>query len=480
MEQFHTAVKNALKRHNITTYKLSEISGIDRSLLVKITKGQRSITPQKLDYLLKFMDLTADEDEEIRLAYIDMNFGINKFNEYSDIFIYDNSGITSDNSDSNAIELSVNFTEPVTDFNSYNELIRSLYAVTAYEAKNDGKKRIYTNLDASITRDLFDSLPKNAGDIDIKQIITADADSDYSKIIKSAVEFMIKGYKIYYSHVNSDISKRADIVFPYYYVTDELCVLTDASMTSGFVAKNKKFADTYAKKISAAANEMKSIVALTQNIMDVKSTMLELIPYSDKTMTSMEFDLCVTFFMTLDMWEQIAKPDVPNRNYLRDTTYEYYQALLHSKKRLFMLHSYEGMEKFTRDGIVFQMPAEYAYPLTLENRAQIYRNLIEYYKKDEHEIHISKKNVFKNKIAIDITDKYSDRKQVVSNLYGFLTNFVGNTIISIDDTEINNEIIDFSRYMAVSPYFYSKEESLNILSQELSKLEYIIKDNQNK
>ena len=161
MEQFHTAVKNALKRHNITTYKLSEISGIDRSLLVKITKGQRSITPQKLDYLLKFMDLTADEDEEIRLAYIDMNFGINKFNEYSDIFIYDNSGITSDNSDSNAIELSVNFTEPVTDFNSYNELIRSLYAVTAYEAKNDGKKRIYTNLDASITRDLFDSLPKN-------------------------------------------------------------------------------------------------------------------------------------------------------------------------------------------------------------------------------------------------------------------------------------------------------------------------------
>ena len=126
------------------------------------------------------------------------------------------------------------------------------------------------------------------------------------------------------------------------------------------------------------------------------------------------------------------------------------------------------------------MPAEYADPLTVENRARIYRNLIEHYKKDEHEIHISKKNVFNNKIAIYITDKYSDRKQVVSNLYGFLTNFIGNTNISINDTEINNEIIDFAHYIAVSPYFYSKEESLDILAQELSKLEYIIKDNQSK
>lgn len=480
MEQFQTALNNALKRHDITLYKLSEVTGIDRTYLVKLKNGQRNITPQKLNEFLKFMDLTVEEDEEIRLAYIDMNFGLNKFNKYMDIFISDNSDMMSKKSDTNAIELSAEFIDPVTDFDSHNELIRALYAVTSYEAKSDGDKRIYTNIDTSITRDLFDSIPKKDGDIDIKQIITTAVDSDFSNTIKSAVEFMLKGYKIYYCHTNSDISKRADIIFEYFYVTSELCVFTDSSMTSGFVAKNKKFADTYARKISAAANEMNSIVSLTQDIMDVKNQMIKLIPYSDKTTTTVEYDLCVTFFLTLDMWEQIAKPDVPNRTYLRVSTYKYYQSLLQTQKHSFMLHSYEGIEKFTNDGIVFQMPAEYADPLTVENRARIYRNLIEHYKKDEHEIHISKKNVFNNKIAIYITDKYSDRKQVVSNLYGFLTNFIGNTNISINDTEINNEIIDFAHYIAVSPYFYSKEESLDILAQELSKLEYIIKDNQSK
>ncbi len=480
MENFQTALKDALKRHDITLYKLSELTGIDRTYLVKLTKGQRNITPQKLNELLKFMDLTVEEDEEIRLAYIDMNFGLNKFNKYMNIFISDNNDTTTVVSDSNAIEISAEFTEPVTDFDSYNEFIKALYAVTSYEGESGENKRIYTNIDASITRDLFDSISKKAGNIDIKQIMTKVADSDYSNIIKSAVEFMLKGYKIYYCHTNSDLSKRADIIFPYFYVTSELCVFTNSSMTSGFVAKNKKFADTYARKISAAANEMKSIVSLTQDILDIKNSMLKLIPYSDKTRICVEYNLCVTLFMTLDMWEQIAKPDVPNRTYLRDSTYKYYQSILHTQKHSFTLHSYEGIEKFTNDGIVFQMPTEYAEALTVENRAKIYRNLIEHYKKDEHEIHISKKNVFNNKIAIDITDKYSNRKQVVSNLFGFLTNFFGNTNISINDTEINNEIIDFTHHIAVSPYFYSKEESLNILSQELSKLEYIIKDNQSK
>lgn len=476
LEQFQTAVKQALKRHNITVYRLSEITGIERTHLLKIINGQRTVTPQKLDAILKAIDPTEDENEEIRLAYIDMNFGLEKFNNYTELFISNKKSGEKSGSDSDGVEISVEFTEPVTRFASRNELIKSLYTVTAYETANAENKRIYTNIDESITRDIFDSLPKNRGDYDIKQIISARSGSDYSKTVKTSVEFMLKGYKIYYSRANSDIEKRRDIIFPYYYVTDELCLFASGDLSCGFVAKNRRFADIYAGQILSAIEGMTSIVSISQNIMDVKNNLMKVIPYTEKTSYTIESDLCITFFMTIDMWDQIAKPDVPNRNFLRDTTYEYYQAIKKAQKSTLVIHSYEGTQKFTNDGIVFQMPAEYADPLTVENRAKIYKSMIEYYSDDSHDFRLSKEGVFSNKIAVDITDKYSDRKHVISYLYSYLTNFTGNANISIDDTDINNELIDFMNYLIASPYFYSKEESLNLLKEEMTKLEYKIRE----
>lgn len=120
-----------MKRHNITVYRLSEITGIERTHLLKIINGQRTVTPQKLDAILNAIDPTEDENEEIRLAYIDMNFGLEKFNNYTELFISDRKKREKSVSDSDGVEISVEFTEPVTRFSSRNELIKSLYAVTA-------------------------------------------------------------------------------------------------------------------------------------------------------------------------------------------------------------------------------------------------------------------------------------------------------------------------------------------------------------
>lgn len=477
VEQFQSVIKQVLKKHNITVYRLSELTGIERTHLLKILNGQRRITPQKLDAVINAIDATEKEDNEIRLAYIDMNFGLEKFNNYAELFLSSKNVPGVGGCDSDGVEISVEFTEPVTRFSSYNELIRALYAVTAYETAENSERRIYTNIDEAITRDIFDSLPQNRGNIDIRQIISARSRSDYSKTVKTAIEFMFKGYKIYYSKGASDMTANFDIIFPYYFITNELSVFASSDLTNGFVAKNRRFADIYAGQILSAAEQMTSIVSLSNNIMDIKNSIIQIIPYTDKTQYSIEFDLCVTLFMTLDMWDQIAKPDVPNRNFLRDTTYEYYQALKNSHKKILFIYSYDGMQKFTNEGVVFQMPAEYADPLTIENRAEIYKSMIEFYSTDEHEFRLVKKDLFKNRIAVDITDKYSDRKHVLSFLSSYISSFTGNANISITDTDINNEMIDFFDYLTVSPYCYSKEKSLSLLKEELTKLEYKIRGN---
>lgn len=470
MEQFQTAVKNALKRHNITVYRLSEITGIERSHLVKIVNGQRGISPQKFELLLKSMNLTPDEDKEIRLAYIDMNFGIDKFNEYLNIFLFDEDTkpeIRTPDEDKTAF----NFTGNITNLNTHTGIINALYAVTKQETKQNGKKRLYTNIDATLTVKIFDSVKDNITETDIKQIITSKSDLDYSKTVKSAVEFMLKGYKIYYSGSDSDIENRPDIVFPFYFITSELCIFADENLTHGFSIKNKKLADTYAKRISYSTDKMTSIVSLTQNVMDIKNGQLKNIRYKDKTSIIMEFFLCAPIFMTLEMGEQITKNEIPNRKFLIDSTYEYYQALRMSQKNSIRIHSYEGIRDFTDRGMVSYLPEECINPLEAESRIKVYKTLLEYYRSENHDLHISKPGMFKNKITLDISDRYSDRRHVVSSLYGYLINFMGNSNISINDTEINNELADFCRYLTVSPYLYSKEESLDMILREITRLE---------
>ena len=472
MEQFQTAVKNALKRHNITVYKLSEITGIERSHLVKIVNGQRGISPQKFELLLKSMNLTPDEDREIRLAYIDMNYGIDKFNEYLNIFLFGEDTkpeIAAMEED----EPAVDFTENITNLNSRTEIINALYAVTKQETNRNEKKRLYTNIDASLTVKIFDSVKDSVTGTDIKQSITSNSDLNYSKTVKSAVEFMLKGYKIYYSGSDAAIKNRPDIVFPFYFITSELCVFADEPLTHGFSIKNRKLADAYAKKILYSTGKMTSMVSLTQNVMDIKNDQLKNIRYKDQTSIIMEFFPCTPIFMTLEMGEQITKNEIPNRKYLIDSTYEYYQVLRMSQKNSIKIHSYEGIRDFTGRGMVSYLPEECINPLKAESRIKVYKTLLEYYRSENHNLYISKPGMFKNKITLDITDRYSDRRNVVSSLYGYLTNFMGNSNISINDTEINNELADFCRYLTVSPYIYSKEESLDIISREITRLEDI-------
>lgn len=481
MENFQTVVKNILKRRNITVYKLAEITGIERSHLVKILNGQRNITIEKLNLLIEHTNLTSEEADEIKLAYIDMNFGIDKFNEYSDILICENTDSKEKpGSNTDSIEISVNFTDNITEFNSHTELIKTLYAVTTYEMQTNGKNRIYTNIDTSITSDIFGYVKEKKGDIkdvDIVQIASADSDLNYSEIIKTAVNYMSEGYKMYYSGLKPGSKNGAEAVFPFYFITDTLCVFVNEDLTCGFAVKSKKIADIYVREITAAASKMTSIILLTQDVMEIKNIFSSSFQYKEKTVINLNFFFCAMPFMTLDMGYQITKPELPNCEYLIDVAYKHYQAMKAAYEHLYNITSYEGMRDFTDFGMVSYIPKECIVPLKPESRIEVYKNAIKYYSEGDHYLYISKPGCFKNKIDINLTDKYSDRKQVVSTIYGFVANFVGNSIISVTDTEINNDLADFCRYLTISPYFYSREESLDILSGEIKRLEYMTENN---
>ncbi len=481
MEQLYAVMKKALDKRNITMYKFADITKTDRSFLTKMLKGQRSMTVERLNELIQSIEpaVTADESDEIRFAYIDMNFGIDKFNDYMNLLVLNENNCEPAKSDfKNSIDMIADFRENTTGFGSHTELIKILYAA-AYKICSAENKRIYTNIDASLSADIFDYIKeKNGiGDVDIKQIINSDSDLNYSRIIDFAFKFMTKGYNIYYSGSVQQNSDEINVIFPYYFITDEICIFADANLACGYVEKNKKVADIYAKRIADQTRKMTKIVTITQDIMETKKWVSGRFKYKDRAETILEFFFCAPLFMTLDMGYQITKNELPNREYLINVAYEHYQMMKESLKYAYNIVSYEGVRNFTDLGMVSYLPEECIVPLKPESRIEVYKKAIEYYRCDNKHLFIARPNIFKNKVQLEITDKYSDRKHIISNMYGYVTNFVGNSMISINDTDINNELLDFLCYLTVSPYFYSKEESLDILRGEIKRLEYMTESN---
>lgn len=483
MTKFSQTLSEIIKNKKLPVYALAKKSGIDRSHLSRAITGERKLSPEAFDRLAQTLELTPTEERKLRLFYVAENFGDHRYGKYVD-FISKMSRLdeafANTKGTKTGINISLDFEGNILSFSDPLEMANALsYIVKKEFDKNDEKSRIYTNLPSKIVfptlRKCSEKLP--AG-FDFRHLIAISNEKEYDlDMIFNIVRFMDYGCVTRYYNAPSAPEEHIDLLYPYYVITKEFTFFISVDFEKSFIVKDEFFADENARTFIEKEKNTKKYVNIYDNVLDCKENCKEIHALGfDTLMTFGTF--CATLYMSEDMWEQIAKTDLPGRDYLIKSTYEYYRTFAKEFKNISFVYTKESIDEFIETGVVKNIPIEYADPLTYENRFKVltkFRKII-----TQENFRVVKDGYLGNikNVCIEVYRNESGdaRKHLTffSETENAPTHYLGNVGCNIDEQNTIDDFLEFSRYFLVSGACYSAEESVAIIDDAIEKCKGMI------
>ena len=483
MNIFANKLSEILKAKKIPVYSVSKNCDIERTYLSRVLTGERMLQHDKLDALLRFLNLSPSEEDAMRKIYIADIFGNERYEKYIDFI---NKLGHLDKSDEGpslnpSIKISLDLGSDFLSFNGSLDTANVIdFAVGSEFAKSDIPTRLYTNLPSKkifpIVRKYVDSIPES---MDFRHTISLNQGDEYT--LETAFDIIrFLRYGCYTKYFNSETSVvcNPDTLFPYYVITDELCIFINGVFDSCHIVRNKPLAEIQAQEFLRKSKNAKNYITIFDNILACKESCMQVHSAGYDVIHSFG-TFCPAPYMTEDMWEQIAKEDIPSREYLVKSTYEYYHNFLKVFKDKHFLYLKESIYEFINEGIVKTIPYEYANPLTPKNRLKVLENFRKHIIKTNQEFLLIKDLRIENlkDISIDVFEK-SDNDNIKFFSFYAVTDiapmtYLGNINCNIDELKTIEEFLQFTKYFTVSGACYTHDESMSILDDAIERCKAI-------
>lgn len=479
-------IHELISSKNETIYSVAKNCGIDRSLLSKYLNGKSSIDIEKFSTIVDYLKLNMEADALVRKNYLEEITNYRDFNgvlnalklltEYESLYTGNNSG--------SKIRVSLDFEDDVIKLNSRSEIASVLDYIIRDEATDS--KRLYTNINSDILFDVMKNYPaKIMPGFDFRHIVDSHADPLQTNIVET-LKFMLLGYSTNYFETEQSGPTANDALFPKYAIGNEVCLFVDNEIQTGYAVKNKSVTEIYVKKFLEVLKNTQAYSQSTEDILELKLTHLQFLNSNIPQYCTIDSLPASVFFMTKDMWHQIAKQNVQDRTYLIDTTFEYYQGFLSQITKYLTVLRIEGLRSFVDKGIVYQMPANYADPLTIENRMKVLESMKEYFEQPGHDFYLLKENVFhgNNLLNVEVINKGArhELSALMINLEKEKPddhNYIGNFACNIFSQNEVTSFYEFMRALTVSGCCYTKTQSMLLLEEEILRCKYNL-ESQNK
>ena len=471
MPDFAYTLSYVLKKNKISANRLASESGVDRTLLSKVMNKTRQLPFYAFKKIIDSLNVTNEDINMLTTSYIDDNIGLSKYNEYLDIMkkfsYYDENRISKDNYN---LSIEFNFDGGIMEINSTSEIVMVARHIISIEVEKESGK-IYSNIPTNLMSELMKAFPDKK--VDFKYIID-DFNLNRDKLctLSDIFDLMSLGYKSnYYPSSSSDI--HFSLLYPHYLITSEYIMHIDLPIGKAFVSKSqsviKRYTDVFLEKHEKTVpyvRKFNDILMLKESNISVFDSQIDRVIFFDN------IGCIVTSYMTLDMWDQIAKPDVPNRNFLRDTTFEYYQNTYNKiKSKTCNLASRNSLTDFVDKGIIETMPREYANPLSKENRIKILEILYDRMSKEGNHFYLIDDNKIRFGAGFGIEAFEKTNKRNYMQFYYETENcpmhYCGNLNFCIEDSTTVVEFAEFLRCFIASDYCYSEEKSFEIIREEI-------------
>lgn len=465
MSELQENLRELIKESELTIYALATKSGIERSYLSKILSGKRKMS---FDNFISIVDAVC-ENEESRAklidSYISEMFSRERFETY---FNHLTNDITKQ-----APKVRTTVTEIPDGLTCINSQLEILSFANYLLSDKNETTRIYTNFPVT----------------SLLSVACERENCDYRCIVNPALnEKTVSIFDLIRlnlicctSYIDDGSSARSkNTLFPYVIITDNYVLFSAKDLKSGYCVKNSELADLYAKEFSGLCKRMKVNSQIHDDILNVKEPISKYL-FKRQTHRIVNNSLSVVPFMTRNDWEELARPDLPDRGYLINTTYEYYHEFFDSIETHIFLAPLSGLINFCETGIVSEMPPEYSTPLSVKTRIALLERIIEYIKYHPEKY---KLNFFKT-TTIDASepvfsiesafDPKADCKTTLITMSADKTKktyFMGNYIFLSTDKDAVTEYNTFFDLLRVSDKVMTRDETLAAIEDRLLRLKY--------
>lgn len=466
MSQFSDMLKIYVDESCYNIKQISEMCEIDRTLLQKILKGDRKPSEKFVEKVSGVLMLTNTQKEALEEAFKIVSVGeevyyrrqkvgeiINKF--YS---MKNNSEILADFN----ISLDIDNIPEISVYHDRHSLLKNLQLLFSY----DVAKGSDINIIMQPSEDLVNLLRVCFCDNNNSQInhifcfnknsgisTTREYNLDIFEIIYR-VAARCGGYIPYYYYENVDSHINSSSIMPCLIFTDNFVLCADEKLENGIIYKLKKIRDFYSRIFENKKSKCKKLLTSAKEPLEVYDF------WHNVGNLSMSISYCPCVFVAVSV-ELIKKYIVFPQEYVQpisDLIMSNKEKLLNNNVRYLFFE--EGLKYFMDTGLLFEVPNSYYKPLSIEDRKNILREIIEITEKDIWEYRIIKPEVIdaNSNLAINVMSNQSLKFALSDKTFFY---------VSVNEQSLINAFSDYLGCFSNSENIYSKEITLMIMRKYL-------------
>ena len=475
MSEFSVTLGAIIKENNINIYQLALASGIDRTTLHKVIKGDRTLKREQLSSLLSMMAITPHEKEMLMRSSELINGGETLIKQRQKVktIIEDIGHISSANIKS------IPETEAATPINTDREETTALYGkfavnIAITEIIQHEKNYIYFSMPCSY-RFFYDSLfsrYSSCVDLSINCFISFCKPNKNAlenlDILESLIPFLMSSknnFQANFIYSNTSLNDLFAIPFPYFIHTSRHSLLISANLDYGIFTANQSIHECYQTISNDLIQISSQLLVNIESVEELLSFYSKNLPSNAAVLDFIENQPCLLKYITRQMLEKYLINS--DSNNLLEQFNDYIQRIRSQFRGKANVFTKEGLDFFLDTGIITILPPNYMSPFNVPDRVLLLRNMLNDLMSDNVHFRLIDDTKFKipGCFSIGIINNMS---LLITRLeYG--ANAAKN--IKITEQSIVNAFSDFFVNLYNSEYTYTKEETIQAIIDSLKKLE---------
>lgn len=481
MNSFGEKLKNCIVKNGYTVYRISKISGVERTGLQRCLSGQRLLPEEAFYKIMKYLHLDYKEQMDLLNSYTIEQIGEHRYNQWehvkhiveslSQLFLLPAVSVTLEKE----VRL-INRLDPYTALRGRHTVTQTIQDLMEYGIYETDHPEIHLFLpaDKEFLMNIYPNQPSNVRPVFNHLIqLTKNTDDpgneDYNlKILEMLLPFGLSvdaDYNIYFNYVDTVPVYFNSIIFPYYIILNEsTVVLLGEELQSAVICQIPELVRYYRQIFLSYLEKAQKLITIYADTVTTLTHFLELGDLSYKQ-SFIEYQPCLFTFTDDEMIDTYVSPFTENREFFLQAAKERL-IQLQSAVSYHSVFSHKGLEFFIETGIIAVIPSGIATPIGPGDRLTILKRLREAFKKEEHTLRIINPDKFKfpEFVAISVNANwgidffiYDNEKQC--------------RYLHISEATLSNAFADFISEISNTALVYSKEKTLEILNNYIDELE---------
>lgn len=469
-EKFQRAVGDT------TIYRLSKITGIERTKLQRIKSGQKLPTMEELELICASLCLSPEEKfnltKEYEIAIIGedryksrictANFIENLYN----IFEVKHCPIE------RSFKISLNMEYPAV-IKGESDTYNAIETIMRQEAVENNTIYMYGDIfeDKSPINNLLKSITDIAG-LSVCHIFGLKPYDDSYDNYYSNINMINKIYPIFLSKTDYRAYYYYDkttnsSVLPYFIVTDNYLITISYDKRSAVITQDKNIIKLHKELFEQKINNSYALIADINTLMGYSSIYVEHLRHYDIANTNLitiEYEPCVTPYIGDELIEMCMRKDIPNFPVIFDRA----KSCL-SQYRNFMLKTSifteRGLDNFLTTGRITEIP-EIAYnPIPPKYRIKILNELCKSaINLKQSSLHL----IREDKLHLPKNLRYCGTGQINDFFLLLSDEKNSHSVFKLNECGFAKPFYDFATSLVDSEIVYSNEETIKIIQNKIS------------